>query len=526
MAYGEKVQVEIPSLPVEVTRGDQGAALFSGANIQYPFRTGEPSLPARNITVLLPPDTDLGTVTAWINETTIDEIPGRWDIEPVPPVAIWDAGKVSKVWPEDRTLVNGRDIGIYGVDAPFPQEVIVAKNPGQMRKWVLVDIAVSMYQYNPVRNKLYRLVEGIVVVEFERKRMDLLSEAAFVDRIGEEGIRRRAVNFEAMAPAYQNQASLQGSPQNSSYVIITTEAIRSGSGQLQNFVSNREARGFAVYVVTENEWGGGTGDTAAENIRNYLINNYQRMSIEYVLLIGNPHPGNGDVPMKMCWPRNNATSDTSYKECPRDLYYADLTGNWDLDGDGKYAEWADDFGEGGVDRIWEVIVGRIPCYGNLNDLDHILSKICDYESESETSWRKNVLLPMKPSDGDTPGYQLGEAIKDYVVIPKPGWFYHRVYEQDYGLDPLPEKTPCTVENGTNAWVGGQFGAAFWWTPGADTLAVDVMDVSHCAALNDTYPSFSFQCSCLNSQPETPNTLTYTLLKNGCINTIGATRVSW
>jgi hypothetical protein len=63
-----------------------------------------------------------------------------------------------------------------------------------------------------------------------------------------------------------------------------------------------------------------------------------------VLLIGCPDPDNphdasdvvGDVPMKMCWPR---VTDYSDFESATDHFFADLTGDWDLDGDGNYGEY-------------------------------------------------------------------------------------------------------------------------------------------------------------------------------------------
>ncbi|MHA1601783.1 MAG: C25 family cysteine peptidase, partial [Promethearchaeota archaeon] len=77
----------------------------------------------------------------------------------------------------------------------------------------------------------------------------------------------------------------------------------------------------------------------ALNIRNWLQNHYVSDSIEYVLLIGDPDPDDEtsssdsvrDLPMLMCWPRHAATD--SYEESPTDYFYADLTGNWDSEGD-------------------------------------------------------------------------------------------------------------------------------------------------------------------------------------------------
>ena len=55
---------------------------------------------------------------------------------------------------------------------------------------------------------------------------------------------------------------------------------------------------------------------------------------------------------------------------------------------------------------------------------------------------------------------------------------------------------------------------------------DVMDLSHAATLDDDHPGFTFQCSCSNGTPEASNNLGYSLLKNGCISTVSASRVSW
>jgi hypothetical protein len=132
---------------------------------------------------------------------------------------------------------------------------------------------------------------------------------------------------------------------------------------------------------------------------------------------------------------------------------------------------------------------------------------------------------MEPSDSSTPGYHLGEAIKDDVLLPL-GYNSCRVYDEEYDLNPAPEYTPCNVNNVTEAWTGNNFGLVAWWTHGSPTYAADIMDLSHAAMLDDLHPSFIFQCSCLNAYPEVSNNLSYSLLKNGAVVTVGATRVSW
>ncbi len=132
------------------------------------------------------------------------------------------------------------------------------------------------------------------------------------------------------------------------FVIITTNDIIDNSEQLDFFIHMKEIDGHSVNVVTEDDFGGLTGqypNDRADKIRKWLIDNYVDMGIEYVLLIGDPDPQDtrnpdddvGDIPMKMCWPKYfDGGSGT-----PTDRYYGDLDSDWDKDGDGFYYELRD-----------------------------------------------------------------------------------------------------------------------------------------------------------------------------------------
>jgi len=514
------------SSPSDIRDGS-GIARFSTAEAQYPGRAGDPAIPCRVYKVLLPPDADMATVKTVILNSATEIAAEGLDVQPVPPPATWDGKRVITVWPEGEPIVDGRNTRIYASDALFPESPVKDVTSGQMRAWKIVEVPVALFQFNPAQKVLYRLKELELSIEYATESPEPATPLNFTDTVFEDQIREATVNYDSAAPAYHRAAGALPAT-DARYVIITTASIVSNSTQLANFVDSKEGQGFTVQVVTGATWGGGTGNTAAENIRSWLVANAASLNIEYVLLIGNPTPASGDVPMKMLWPRYNETWETGYRDAPSDYYYADLTGDWDLDNDGVYGEWGDDFGTGGVDRNWDVLVGRIPFYGNYTHLDGILAKLIAYTDEApdQQAWRKKVLLPMEPSDGSTPGYHLGEAIKNSIVVPMGDWGYHRVYDDDYGLSPAPETVPCTVDNVTNAWNGSEFGAIFWWTHGSAQSAASVMDLSHAATLDDGYPGFTFQCSCLNAYPEDSSNLAYSLLRNGAVNTVGASRVSW
>jgi hypothetical protein len=110
----------------------------------------------------------------------------------------------------------------------------------------------------------------------------------------------------------------------------------------------KQNAGHSVLVITEDDFGGLTGqypNDRADKIRKWLQDHDSTYGIDYVLLIGDPDPDSfkesgdsiGDIPMKMCYPRYFRVGDGS----PTDLYYSDLTSEWDLDGDGYYHESLD-----------------------------------------------------------------------------------------------------------------------------------------------------------------------------------------
>ncbi|HPA20156.1 MAG TPA: C25 family peptidase propeptide domain-containing protein, partial [Verrucomicrobiae bacterium] len=509
---------------VPVARGNSGEAVFAGVNpVGEP---GTPALPRQTIEVLLPPTALPRSVTVTIEGATVEDVPGQWEVAPAPPVGV-SAAPGGPIWSPGRHIVNGRDVDAYGKNA-FVRDSFVGRTvAGQLREWRLVEIEIFPYRYNPVTKRLQRLKTARIVVRFNRQssgRRDI-TRARTLASSARQDVRGRVVNFDEVSASYDVSPSEEGASTPVGYAIVTTAAIRGASTQLGNFIAAKQARGFTVTVATESDWGGGTGNTAANNIRSWLASHYQALDLGYVLLIGNPNPSSGDVPMKMTYPQDE---DPMYPDCPTDYCYAELTGDWDLDDDGLYGEYDDDYGSGGAERNCEVIVGRIPYYGVINDLDAILAKIMAYESTpaEDAQWRKKALLPIEPSDASTPGYQLGEAIKNAALIPAGDWTWHRVYEQTYGLSPSPETTPCSEATVTAAWTNSDIGAVFWWTHGDQTSAVDIMDLSHAALLDNDHPSFTFQCSCLNSYPEAANNLAYSLLKNGGISTISGTRVTW
>ncbi len=548
-----EIRIQAPQWEVQVETDEDGYVKFIGQNIQYLSAPGEPLIPYHVLRLLLPPYADLGSIAVNFEEKDdqiYEHLPGSWEVKPAPPPAVPPPQDESKEFHQDWSKApaaydeSGKDISIYNSTQLFPEKAITNVTAGRMREWRIAEFAIALFRYVPAAKQLYKLSPVHLILTYESFGISLKKALVPRDVVHAETVKRITLNFDQMATEYGFEVSPRkdDTKPNSfhqvepkpfaeashpvDYVVLTTAQIVRDSRHLAAFVQSRKQLGFRAAVVTEEEWGGGVGDVAAENLRRWLKENYLNLGIQYVLLVGNPHPHSGDVPMKMLWPRSY---DTSYRESPSDYYYADLTGNWDLDGDHLYGEAYDDFGYNGVDRFYEVVVGRIPFYGSILNLDRILAKLIAFidTPPHDGIWRKNALLPMVPLDSRTPGWQLGAEIKNNIILPEGAWGYHRIYDsQFYGNPSPPENWPCSVNNTVMAWSAQPFGGIFWLTHGSTTSASHVINTSQLDKLDDNYPGFTFQASCSNARPESSNNLAYSLLLNGCIATIGGTRVSW
>jgi hypothetical protein len=572
-------------------------------------KPGEPMLPYKQVCLLVPPDADLGTVSAGLASESWEELPGEHEIAAVKPAVTWDGEKFIISWgdKDESLIVNGKDSSIYGGDSYFPNRPIEVVSVSKFRQWKLVELRVWLALYNPVQKKVLVLKSAQPVLSVEKlsaaKAVGLdsavLPAMPNTDKFELE-LRSKIANpkdieafyGEQTVPAAQGGGPAPGAPGTNpaDYVIITTSTIVANSTQLANFIAAKTTAGFTVKTVVEGAaqgdytyLSGSTCDQRADNIRQWLVTYYLGDGIQYVLLIGNPHPttfnSNISVPMKMCWPRQGQSSD---QQAPSDMYFAELSGNWNLDGDSYYGEFNGDYGAGGADKNCELKVGRIPFYGNYTDLDNILGNCITYDTATTNlGYRSKVLIPAAVSnfapqdnngDGDasdagdygptswrTFGADWGEAVK--TLASSISFTPYTLYEQigvyaDGSAYPL---TACNAAlnnaNLISEW-GNRYGFVTWWAHGSQssssrfTWISDVSYVGICGNLaphlETTWPTlvqssdftgwlwlsyyspaFVVAVSCNNGYPENNSNLAYAMLKSpAAIGTISATRVSW
>lgn len=313
---------------------------------------GDPQLPLKIYDLAVPPNIDWKTIKLSVEIQKTRTLPGKHLIKPVPPLITWIEKEEIIEWGSGKKIEHNRNILTYNVNAFYPKEPVTLLSCSQMRKWRFIRFGFIPIRYNPNTKKMILINSVKVRLSFEKIGKDLYRKDPFLaDTAMDEEARERFSNFRQAIEWYQPEIDRLPPAFRTDYVIITTNAIVSGSGKLASFVKHKELLGYKVKVITENDYGILTGQApndTAERIREWLKTNYIRMGIKWVLFIGNPDPDDpidpndavGDIPMKMCYPTKYYRPSHAW-EIPTDYFYADLTGNWDLDSDGFFGEKSD-----------------------------------------------------------------------------------------------------------------------------------------------------------------------------------------
>ncbi|MFH1282158.1 MAG: C25 family cysteine peptidase, partial [bacterium] len=174
------------------------------------------------------------------------------------------------------------------------------------------------------------------------------------------------------------------------YLIITSDALIS-SGVFDPLLTSREERGLTTRI-TSVAWieANYDGRDTQEQIRNYIKDLYLNEGLIYVLLGGDTNI----VPDRKAYSAVDG-------RVPCDMYYSDLDGDWDDDGDDVFGEPSDN-----IDLYPDVFVGRAPVE-NQTEAAAFVNKTLTFESKSFADYDYNgsralfmaVEMPDWPYDG-------------------------------------------------------------------------------------------------------------------------------
>jgi len=260
------------------------------------------------------------------------------------------------------------DMSIYGSDDLFPGDLFDKVGIYSFRGYQILVLTLYPVQYLPSSGELFYYSDMKVTIETsEEEHVNDMYHGSPEDRIE---VMKKVDNPETV-DTYPLASS--GVLAQYDLLILTTEELKNGFNSLKQV---HDARGVSTQIKTLRDIKINPNSVTAEDVRDFIRDEYQNSGIQYVLLGGDDNV----VPAKMLYvsgydeDQQNRLYET---EMPSDLYFACLDGPYNSDGDELWGETNDGANGEDVDLIAEVYVGRA-CVGDSNEVSNFVQKTISY----------------------------------------------------------------------------------------------------------------------------------------------------
>lgn len=354
---------------------------------------GSPQLPARVINLIIPSTQDVASLTITTQTTTVS---GTHLVYPVQPEV-----ELSTEW-QPGPFVDP-DPAIYATNDIYPaQAAEVLQDSYLDGANHIVQIALYPVRYLPLSQQLIFTNNITIALNFTTAGQQPIYPQVRFPRDAEtyQNLLNFVVDNPQDIPNYSHQPTIIDAPRDDddyNYVIIAPNELLP---YFSDFIEWKEKKGSIVYaesyeqILSDYPNGdqvipGGMGiPDQAGSIRQYLYEQYTNHGLSYVLLVGDET----NAPIR----KGSLLNNNPDYETSADLYFADFTGNWNVDSDLFYGEPADD-----VDYHQELFVGRL-----------LIPSLSDGGAAEIANWTEKLLVYEKdPGYGDN-GYLTSFFISD------------------------------------------------------------------------------------------------------------------
>lgn len=332
-----------------------------------------PQLPVKLLHLALPPGKTIAAIS--IDHLESEELAGSYDIFPV------QAPQILSL-PEVRFTRPGT--AVYSSSTPFPPEVVTVGPRGFYSGYNVGALLVSPVQYVPSQKKLiFHAKIGVSITYRDIDKAPVPRRgSAYSDAARRGPLTGLVENPRALElPGIQQIAGSSALPvEDHLYVIITADGLAPAFDPLRYW---KNKKGLSAKIVTTSWiYANYTGPDDAARLREFIKDAYQNWGTVWVLLGGDT----GIIPERPAYAMDCELGLSYLNDIPCDLYYSDLDGDWNADGDTLYGEVDDD-----VDMLPDVFVGRAPVE-NPEEAAAFVYKVLAYEMYPPNGHELDVLF--------------------------------------------------------------------------------------------------------------------------------------
>lgn len=324
------------ALPVEVL-GSAESTLPMVSGGYAGAEAGLPMLPSVPVTLDLPPGTEavsVGASASWETIATGVHLPPLPDPAPL---------SLPSLRPD-----ASEDPEVYGSEGFWPHQPVLLSGTGFRGGSPVAELLVSPVRWDPCTGELQRLTGLTVTV--------------------------------TTAPSTLSPVPNRD-PASKNMLIVTDPSLME---LFEGLALRRTDQGILTQVVTTDYvYSVSSGRDEAEMLRNFVKDYRASYGLDYLLLGGDVNL----VPYRKAYAMTcEAGIHAREDSLPCDLYFSDLDGDWDANGNGVFGEVED-----GVDLYPDIWVGRAPVE-NPAEAETFLANIAAYEDCLQDDFYQRVLF--------------------------------------------------------------------------------------------------------------------------------------
>ncbi|HEC83477.1 MAG TPA: hypothetical protein ENI46_03190, partial [Firmicutes bacterium] len=325
-------------------------------NLDHISTPGHPALPVKSLNIYVPKGKQIKDVSAEVTESVT--LPGTYRIMPAQPEVPLD-GSI-------RQAIAEPDPSIYDSATPYPASLLEKAPSGAIAGRKIASFKVYPLQYVPTEGKLI-LNRGITVrvtLEDETMPPEIPLETQQVRKLRNRLVAGLVENPEDVERDFPIEAAPLQASEGAEYLIICLANHADEYELLKNW---KTRKGIPTEIaIQESVLANYPGRDEPEQIRNCIKDYYLNRSTNWVLLTLSAPKAR----IRGCYGRVSGTVDTFI---PCDLYFADMDGDWNADGDSYWGETSDD-----VDLYPDVYVGRMTANTGVQ-CSTVVHKVLTYE---------------------------------------------------------------------------------------------------------------------------------------------------
>ncbi|MFH1940709.1 MAG: C25 family cysteine peptidase [bacterium] len=437
---------------------------------EFSRRAGAPTVPVRVVQIALPRGKTIAGVS--VKNVRSETLDGRYDLYPAQPPQIFSDAKQRFTPP---------DPDIYDSLTPFPREMVQTSGGGSFSGQSMGALLLYPIQYFPAEKRLSFASEIEVEITYQEDGMERRSfkQTDYGESIRNETFKNMIRSSATFEPSVRKSGAFSHSTgEEHLYVIITSDEL---TPYFQPLADWKRKKGLsAVIVKTTTIVTSYSGRDLQEKIRNFIIEAHKTWGTIWVLLGGDTNV----IPDRKAYAFDcEYGNDFSVNYIPCDLYYSDLDGDWDANGNGTFGEVEDD-----VDMYADVFVGRAPVE-NAGEAAAFVNKVLTYEKTSNGHELELLFLADVLWQDPYTNSGDGKDMIDRLYVPDRFDPITKLY------DALGNQNPVSVKNALNAGQNLVNHDGHAWTSvmavGTGSLTISDMD----ALVNGPKYSILFSIGC-------------------------------